>query len=373
MYHADYSDLIKEGFNNKIAKVYADILNNELNNACFDIVYTTWAHEHGFLAESAYAYGLDESNYTDYLSDYVFYKTWPLNPWTRIWINDKLTLKYLLSNTEYSDFMPKYYYYSSVDGLKKLIDAPNQLSAPSINELFTLLTEEGEIACKPCNGVTSLGFNKLSFYNNIFYINQEPVGEAEIADFILRNPNYIFTEYLRPNKHFSIYNPHIHTLRIVTLNVNGNNPRIIGGYLRIPHKQSGEANYIIIGSGNSEQFNIVVDVDFETGRYGPGKLTYLNRAVPIDCHPDNGVPLTGFISDYGKLKETVLSIARRFSTIEFMGFDIGITDKGFKCMEINSQPGIKYMQLFRPLLIDPFVKQYFSSKLNTIKYKCAKK
>ena len=76
------------------------------------------------MAESVAAYGLRENKIADYLSDYDYYRIWPLNSWNRIWINDKLTLKYMLADTEYSDFMPKYYYYMTPKGLKKLLDAP---------------------------------------------------------------------------------------------------------------------------------------------------------------------------------------------------------------------------------------------------------
>ena len=49
-----------------------------------------------------------------------------------------------------------------------------------------------------------------------------------------------------------------------------------------------------------------------------------------------------------------------------MGFDIGVTDKGFKCMEINSHPGIDYVQMYRPLFADLFTEKYFKSKIDKI-------
>lgn len=46
-------------------------------------------------------------------------------------------------------------------------------------------------------------------------------------------------------------------------------------------------------------------------------------------------------------------------------FDIGITDGGFKLMEINPHPGLG-PQIFHPLLENDVVKTYFKDKLNTI-------
>ena len=358
--------LLKDGFSKKFATYYLGLAQKEYDNPAYSRDFVQWSHAHGFLAESASAYGLTEANVANYLSDYDFYKIWPLNSWTRIWINDKLTLKYMLANTLYTDFMPKYYYYSTTNGLRKLIDAPNQDAAASVEEFKRVLSSVGELACKPCNGTTSLGFFRMSYDGGRFFVNEDELKEEDFEQFLRQYPNYVFTEYLKPSMQFSVYSHHIHTLRIVTVNESGNDPAIIGGYLRIPNKMSGEANYIIIGKDNLEKFNVVVDVNFNTRGFGPAKLTYANRAVVTELHPDNGIPLLGKIENYTVLKETVLGIARRFSTIEFMGFDIGVTDKGFKCMEINSHPGIKYMQIFRPLFLEQFTQDYFSKKISRI-------
>ena len=49
-----------------------------------------------------------------------------------------------------------------------------------------------------------------------------------------------------------------------------------------------------------------------------------------------------------------------------MGFDIGITEDGFKLMEINSHPGHVLPQIFHPLLENDVVKAYFKDKLSKI-------
>lgn len=366
MHSEKLEDLLRDGFSKKFALFYLSLAMKEYENPAFEPTYVKWAHAQGFLAESAYAYGLTNENMSNYLSDYDYYKVWPLNSWTRIWINDKLTLKYMLSNTEFSDIMPKYYYYSTPSELKKLIDAPNQEQAPTIEEFKSVLATVGEFACKPCNGTTSFGFFRMSYKNGYYYVNEKELKSEDFALFLRQYPNYIFTEYLTPSKQFEVFSPHIHTLRIVTLNNTGNNPVIVGGYLRIPNKLSGEANYIIIDKENHEKYNIFVDVDFGTGAFGAAKLTFANHTENVVQHPDTGAVLKGVIENYEHLRTVVLSIAQRFSTLEYMGFDIGITDNGFKCMEINSHPGIKYMQIFRPLLKEKSIRNYFQNKLQSI-------
>jgi hypothetical protein len=335
----------------------------EYDNPAYDSAYVRWAHEQGFLAESAYAYGLDEHNVSQYLSDYDYYKIWPLNSWSRIWINDKLTLKYLLDGTEYADFMPKYYFYSTPEGLHVLVDAPRQNIVPTLDEFRAVLSEVGEMGCKPCNGTTSLGFHHLACQGDGFTLDGEPISAADVDAFVTGHPNYVFTEYLRPSDQFRAYAPTIHTLRVMTINEHGYDPWIMGGYLRLPNKLSGEANYIIVADENRDKFNVFLDYDGQTGAYGPGKLTYVDRAVPTNTHPDTGLPLSGLIEDYDALRDTILGVCRRFSTVEYMGFDIGFTPDGPKCMEINSHPGIKYVQIFHPLMARESTHDYFSRKI----------
>lgn len=361
-------DLLKDGFSKKFATYYLDLAQKEEQNATYDVNYVKWAHEHGFLAESAYAYGLNEENYLNYLSDYDFYKVWPLNNWTRIWINDKLTLKYILGEEKYKNFMPKYYFYSTTDGLKILNDYPYERNSDIVvfESFKKVLSDVKEFACKPCNGTTSLGFFKLSLYDDKYYLNDKIITEVEIEQIINSHPNYIFTEYIRPSVEFSKYSPMIHTLRLVTLNTNGENPEIIGGYLRIPNSESGAANYVILNEENCDKFNIFLSVDIKTGEYTNAKLTFLNCVKNVEKHPDTGIKLNGKIKNYEKLKDIVLDIAKKFNTLTYMGFDIGITDDGFKCMEINSHPGIKYMQIFDSLYANKKTKSFFKERIDEI-------
>ena len=359
-------DLLEDGVSRKFASYYLDLAMREYDNPAYDQTYVMWAHNHGFLADSAYAYGLDEGNVSRYLSDYDYYKVWPVNNWTRMWINDKLTLKYMLANTEFSSFMPQYYFYTAPEGLRRLVDSPQSVSLTSAREFRHVLESVGEFACKPCNGTTSLGFIHIAYRDGQYLVNGRKIDPGDFDDFLAQHPNYVFTEYLRPSRQFAPYSSHIHTLRIVTVNEGGVSPRVVGGYLRIPNRFSGEANYVIIDKDNMEKYNVFLGFDGETGDFGPGKLTCVDKAIPASKHPDNGLPLLGTIERYDELRQTVLGVAQRFCTVEYMGFDIGITEAGFKCMEINSHPGIKYLQIFKPIYDDEYLGDYFDRKIQAI-------
>lgn len=367
MYSTNMEELLNDGLSKKFANVYLDQIEQERKNPMFDQDYAEWAYSKGFCAESACAYELTEENYQRYLSDYEYYKVWPLNSWEKIWVNDKMTLKYMLANSEFDGFMPRYYYYSTPNGLKSLIDNPYRYTnpgTPTIEEFCNVLKAKGELACKPCNGMMSKGFFKLSYMDEKYYMNNELISIDDICKVVQEHPNYIFTEYLHPCEQLGAINGHIHTLRIVTVNESGNSPTILGGYLRFSKESSGEANYITYE--DPTVYNIFCRVDFTTGVFDDAKKIYINRIEDIEEHPDSHAKLSGKIEYFDDLKFLVLNLAKRFSTVEYMGYDIGITDQGFKLMEINTHPGIKYMQIFTPLFDVPFAKRYFMSKIQAI-------
>lgn len=358
-------ELMKLGWTTRFAKHYIDDFSAEDAETCYDPQYRKWAHVHGYKVESACAYDLDEHNIKDYLSDYDYYRLFPVNDWTRIWVNDKLTLKYMLSNTLYDDIMPRYYYYSSFHGLRALMDNPGK--SDSIEDFISLLEEKKEFACKPNNGAMAKGFVKMSFDKGEYRINDSVVSKQEIIDFVTNNLNYIYTEYIYPSQHFKRYGNKIHTLRVVILNERGNNPVIIGGYLRLPNPTTkGDVNYNILSGDDTNAYVLLAGVNYETGEYGNAKKVFINRYERCAKSPIGNFEIQGEIANYGYLKDTLLNIARRFGTLEWLGFDIGITDDGFKCMEINTLPGIKYMQMYRPLYADAYTREYFQRKLREI-------
>lgn len=240
-------DMLQEGFSRKFATYFLNGIKSEDQLGVFDEDYAQWAHSQGFFATHAYSYGLTPDNVDDYLSDYDYYKIWPINSWSRIWINDKLTLKYMLYGTKYDALMPEYYFYSSNAGLKPLMDIRFAGGCNSLEDVFlSVLQEKKLFACKPNNGTESRGFVKLSYSDGTYYINDAAASGNQIIEFVRSNPNYLFTEYIVPSAFFSKFSSQIHTLRVVTVNECGTNPRIVAAFLRFPNSTSGAANYNVL-------------------------------------------------------------------------------------------------------------------------------
>lgn len=56
----------------------------------------------------------------------------------------------------------------------------------------------------------------------------------------------------------------------------------------------------------------------------------------FDVHPDTGVPILGFrIPKWDELKKTATELAMKFDTVNYVGWDLALTEKGWVLMEGN--------------------------------------
>lgn len=357
--------LLADGFTRRRAKEYLDILSWEESSGLFDSAYLAWAHKNGFCAESACAYGLTEDNLGDYLSDYDYWRLWPLNSWQRIWINDKLTLNALLGGSDLAGYLPVYFYYSRPEG--GLLPLSGSGYAPGVEGLLACLRREGSFACKPCNGSTSAGFHHLEFRDGAFRVDGEEVTSDGIKEFVGSHPNYVFTEFIRPEASLAAINPLIHTLRALVINPTGTQPTPTIAYLRFGMEDGSRgtgANYVAPTNADICSYN--VEINLKSGHYGNGRLVYANRVEDAPRHPTSGALVEGVIPQWEAVLEMMRRLSLKVSACEYLGFDACVTDKGPKIMEINSHTGVKYLQLFHPIWKDETLAPYYREKLAAI-------
>lgn len=356
--------MLKRGFSKKMATLYLNNLEREKRDGFFDADYLAWAHEHGFYGESATAYNLTEDTIDNYLSDYDYCRVWPLNDWQRIWINDKLTFAYMFWGTEFQKYLPESYYYCAQDRLVPLLDSQMD---PTVEGFLALLREKGEFAAKPCNGEWARGFHKLSYVDGTYLIDNKPSDEAHVRAFVDEKKNLLYTEFFHPSAEMARIDPLIHTLRILMVNRDGAHPYPASAYLRFAMGTGGDdskANYHRPESRDISSYN--VGFDMETGRFGGGHIIYGYKRIDTDLHPDSGVEAAGTIDQWPEIRRMLTEMSLRIGPLEYLGYDVGITDRGVKLMEINSHSGCKYLQVFRPYRADAFMNEFFSDKLAKI-------
>ena len=121
-----------------------------------------WCWRYGFHTGDLNLYGREnlKKNYKDYLSARDYYSLHPLNGEYSFWIDDKMTMKYILS--KYNEYLPEYYFQLDKNSILKLVDCPKEKNA-DYESIVALLREKRILACKRLFGACGIGFYRLEF------------------------------------------------------------------------------------------------------------------------------------------------------------------------------------------------------------------
>ncbi len=291
-----------------------------------------WAHDRRFYPWRVEQYGLTEDNYKTIISDKDYCYLYPLNNRYRIWIDDKLTMKYVLA--PFDRFLPKYYYHLMKDrGAMRLMDCPSGFD-PGYDGMIALLREKKNLAAKLTAGSCGVGFYKFEAEEDHFLVNGKTKTEEEFRAFLGSLSDYIITEFVKNHPALDKLNPYsVNTIRAMVINKTGNDPILPFVYFRIGTKQSGIVD-------NVSQGGMVCRVDVDTGRFYDGKTVKNHVFEDVEYHPDTHEKLEGFLPNWELVKSSLLEISAYCPELTWLGYDIAITADGFKIIEINSHQGL---------------------------------
>lgn len=335
-------------FSTKVAKeTIADFLHTK------DVSFKEkmWAYKRGFFSKNINKFGLNEENYHDYMPDFDYYKLHPINGKYSKWIDDKLTFKYILN--PFGDYLPNYYFYLNENKVTKLMDCPEEYDANILN-VIKLLEKEKKLAMKLTASSLGVGFYKLSYNENRYLINDEKMTKEKLIQFFEKAKDYTISEYLISHKNIrNIYSGSANNLRVMLVNdEKQNKPKITGAFIKFGTKKSGMIEHIWAGG-------IFCKVKLDSGCITQATTIRNGRYVEMPFHPDTNVKIEGEIPYWAKIKEKLTEIAEYIPQINYMGFDVVITDNSFKILEINSHQGLDLMQVFYPVMKNNYNKIFF--------------
>ncbi|MBD5161015.1 MAG: leucine-rich repeat protein [Oscillibacter sp.] len=290
-----------------------------------------WAWDHGFLSFRLWQYNLTEENVDFFLSDYDYYWLNRINNLYQKWVNDKTTYRLIMEPIK--KYVPKYYYSvynrNGKTELAKMADLPAGFGN-SADDVIRLLEDVSNLVFKPSAGTHGDGFYLFEYDNGTYLINGKTSSKEEIVTTINSQKSfYIITECLFMHDELRRFYPKsVNTIRVMVINSSGYEPKIMQTYMRIGSEKTGFTDNVGYGG-------ICVSVDKETGElYNPQMV---KDHVFYDCpvHPDTNVPIAGIVPCWQEMRKAVLEIAGYLKELEYLGFDVAITNEGIKVLEIN--------------------------------------
>lgn len=352
------SKILRKGIRPYMGKLWLRALWSDfLHTKDVSLPKKIWAWKRGFVSYHTYQYGLTEENYSNYLSDFDYYWLNRINGSYQGWVNDKTTYRYIME--PFKECIPEYYFscfrYNNGDSsmhFAPMPDCPEHIEG-NFKGFIQLLREKGKLAVKPSAGTHGDGFYCMSYEDGEFYANGEKHTEDEILKLMNeRKSFYVVTEYLEMHDFLkAIYPKSVNTIRVMVINKNGHDPKIMQTYMRIGSSTTGFTDNVGYGG-------ICVMVDKETGELSEPQT--ISEHIYYDCpnHPDTGTPIKGFLPHWDILREKVLAIARTMPELEYLGFDVTISPDGIQVLEINI-----HQDLHKANTFSPEINEFFKEKI----------
>ena len=338
------------GFKGYSAHLALNALKKDLSNKKVPFKTKIWAWKKGFTSSRVFTYNINESNYRNHIPDFDYYKLHPINGIYSRWIDDKLTMKYILA--PFNEYLPEYYFQICGDEILRLTDCP-KIYQCSVDGIVNLLKDNTNLALKPLAGSLGEGFYRLIYKDNSYYINTKKVDEDELKEFIKNLSGYLVTEYIIAHDEIrKIYNATPNTLRIQLTRDSNKRAKITGAFIRFGTKKSGVLETPLAGG-------IFANVMLQDGLVNEAYRLNDNILVKINNHPDTDQKFDFFLPNWDLICRKVVEISQYLPQLRYIGFDIVITNNKFKILEINSLTATTVLPFFYPILSDQYNEEFF--------------
>lgn len=337
-----------------------------------------WLYRRGFLSKSDVLYDLESNDHREYLTDFQRYvRTKRIDGVWTIVLDNKLAFHSLLG--EFPSHRPAVYGLLSggsahvfdrdderagVDGgPDDFAVAPSERSADregtkhAVDWIDERLTHDEKLVLKWFSGGGGENVSIVERTDGRYLIDGEPMERAAFATRIANLENYLVCEFVDQAEYIAdIFPDATNTIRAITMYDERSREAFVPMAIhRIGMPRTAPADNFSTGGLSAE-------IDLETGRLGSAAEYPVDGELRWhDAHPHTGARIDGrSVPGWDRIREQLCSIARTFSHIPYVGWDLVVTDDGeFQIIEANSYPGVTSMQAHRPLLADERTRRFY--------------
>lgn len=305
--------------------------------------------------------GLTDETRKSYLSTRDYCSLHPLNGNYSSWIDDKLTLKYVLYGTEAGRYMPDYYYELMADGrIVGLMDLDSRY-AQTAEGIAQLLRDKHLLAFKLVKASLGVGFYRAEYKDGMYWLNDESMDLNAFVAKLKTLKSYLVTEYLLPHSEIAkLCSNSVGCLRYIIGRKLNSDKIDVYSFMRFGTKKSK-----FVENYNAGGVLAVIN----DGKYTEGNILDMKtmKNIRIQNHPDTGLPLQGEIPHWSEIKQAAHIIADAMPQMSYMGIDFCVTnDDRVKIIEINSLSSLDCIQTNESIYTTPGG-EFFKERLSNNK------
>lgn len=286
----------------------------------------------GFLADQYVLYDLKHGDKREYLSEFDWYKSRYINEPFDFAFNNKVIcaeiIKQYVSTPENYFIKNKGIILDFCNGVKNSAD------------IIEMLYQKNKLFIKPFAQGKGNGVHLLSADENRIFVDGNLYTEDMMKQFLEERQDYIICECMQQHIYAQeLYEKTVNTIRLITLrNTETHEFEICFAVQRI-----GTAKTIPVDNGSKG--GLIAKIDLDRGTLSEARClhdlnTYFN-------HPDSGAKIKGMkIPGWREIKIQILNVCKKFPYMDFIAWDLLVTDKGLCVIEANTSSGVNILQLW---------------------------
>jgi hypothetical protein len=323
-------------------------------------VQVPWYHRfgmwrRGFLSEARVLYDFSADTRKLYVSDYArFAKTRLINGEYGILLDDKLLFSGLLDDI--ADHHPMVF--GILDG-ENVASTGIGMSAKSAHlgkPLTALLKEEGALVLKPARGGGGRGVTLFEATPSGIRANGATVSPADLVQALQDCNGHLICERVVQHPALArLYPETVNTLRLITMRDAHHKPFVASVVLRVGSASSRPTD-------NWSRGGLCAHVDTASGRVGKAVRfpAHSNCLYWYAAHPETGARIEGLrLPNWDRVITGILEITDALSFLEYIGWDIAITEDDFRILEGNNYTNVNLFQIHGPLLADQRIADFY--------------
>lgn len=315
---------------------------------------SSWNYKHGFHEKTVELNGITKSNYTSFLDDRRYLAGHPYNGAFSTIIDNKLYLPFLLK--DYPDNVPQYYFFINQGRVLSMNKSYND----GLQSLLGLVEEKKKLVLKQCYSSLGEGFYLIESdpLKGGVVVNKSNLSIDEFDKMLGELQDYICTEYVVQHEYSrNVCSSSLNTIRFLCVRDEDSGLFYVA---RCFHRFGVEGSLVDNLGGGGRAYLFFVDLDSGTlkgnGMYALGKGEYYSENLE---YPNAKAYKGMIIPKFEEVKNSVLDISNSFPFLRYIGWDVAITDEGFKIIETNSLTSLGVLQREGGFLDDERLRKFF--------------
>ncbi len=290
----------------------------------------------GFLADQHVIYDLDTNESADYLSEFDWYRSrWINEPFDQM-LNNKVVATEVLRHVA---AVPAVFMVKN-KGRMYTYEQPNRFA--TAQDGIEIIRQQGSVFIKPINKGKGNDVHRVDMEGENFLLDGIPASESAVVSLLERDDGWFIGETIHQHEELAkIFPDATNTVRIITLrDQDSGELKVFFAVLRLGTKET-------VPVDNGSRGGLVANINLDDGVVTEARSLWSKDVHEV--HPDTGTAIMGaVVPQWQEVKQEALRLAGLFPYLQFVAWDILVTDEGPVVIEANTSSGVNIIQLWGP-------------------------